>query len=95
MIPLPDKKYSVIYADPPWEYAQKGGPNGKRGMAGAHYGTITTAEICKLPIQKIAGGGVLPFPLGNIPKHRRGHQGHGGVGFSVRHRSLRVGQDLR
>lgn len=25
MTPLPDKKYSVIYADPPWEYAKKAG----------------------------------------------------------------------
>ena len=24
MIPFPNKKYSVIYADPPWEYRQSG-----------------------------------------------------------------------
>lgn len=25
MIPFPKKKYSVIYADPPWSYAAGGG----------------------------------------------------------------------
>ena len=24
MIPLPDKKYSIIYADPPWSYQNRG-----------------------------------------------------------------------
>lgn len=23
MIPLPDKKYSIIYADPPWSYQNR------------------------------------------------------------------------
>ena len=43
---LPDKKYSVILADPPWDYKQKGGPKGKRGMAAAHYNTMDRA-VCK------------------------------------------------
>lgn len=24
MIPFPDKKYDIIYADPPWSYSDKG-----------------------------------------------------------------------
>ena len=24
MIPFPDKKYSIIYADPPWSYSDSG-----------------------------------------------------------------------
>ncbi len=59
MIPFPDKKYDVIYADPPWEYKQSGGKNGSRGMAKAHYNTMATEDICNLPVQKIAGGGLL------------------------------------
>lgn len=54
---LPDKKYSVILADPPWDYKQKGGPKGKRGMAAAHYSTMTTEEICALPVKNMCGGG--------------------------------------
>lgn len=29
MIPLPDKKYSIIYADPPWGYQNRGHPGGR------------------------------------------------------------------
>lgn len=28
---LPNKKYSVIYADPPWNYLQKGAAGKKKG----------------------------------------------------------------
>lgn len=45
-------KYDVVYADPPWEYKESGG--GKRGTAGLPYETMSTEEICKLPINKIA-----------------------------------------
>lgn len=54
---LPRRKYSVIYADPPWAYRQNGGPKGKRGMASAHYATMTTDDICKMPVREICGGG--------------------------------------
>lgn len=49
MIELPEKQYSVIYADPPWAYQQGG-----RGAAKNHYHTMTTADICKMPVRKIA-----------------------------------------
>lgn len=61
MIPFPDKKYSVIYADPPWEYRQSGGKSGSRGMAKTHYSTMTTGDICNLPVGEIAGGGLPSF----------------------------------
>jgi len=54
MIELPEKQYSVIYADPPWAYQQGG-----RGAAKNHYHTMTTADICKMPVRKIAGGGLF------------------------------------
>lgn len=28
-----DKKYDIIYADPPWEYKQSGSEKNSRGMA--------------------------------------------------------------
>jgi hypothetical protein len=31
-----DKKYDVIYADPPWEYRQQGSKDKARGMAKQH-----------------------------------------------------------
>lgn len=83
MIPFPEKKYQVIYADPPWEYKQSGGKNGSRGMAKTHYDTMTTEEICNLPVRKIAGGGGNPPYLGNFSKHFRSTAGHGGLGLYI------------
>lgn len=53
MIPFPDKKYSVIYADPPWAYRQCGTTEKSRGSAKKHYQTMTTDDICALPIPSI------------------------------------------
>lgn len=41
MIPLPDKKYSIIYADPPWSYQNRG----TRAAASKHYDTMTIEDI--------------------------------------------------
>ena len=44
-----DKKYRVIYADPPWSYSQKmDTPN--LGGAVKHYPTMSIEEICAVPI---------------------------------------------
>lgn len=53
MIPLPDKKYSIIYADPPWSYQNRG----TRAAASKHYGTMTVEEIKKMGVGD--AGGVL------------------------------------
>ena len=44
MIPFPDKKYDIIYADPPWSYSDKGcnGFQSTRPLRGA------TAKVYKL-----------------------------------------------
>lgn len=53
MIPLPDKKYSIIYADPPWSYQNRG----TRAAASKHYDTMTIEDIKRMGVG--AGGGVL------------------------------------
>lgn len=80
MIPFPAKQYSVIYADPPWAYNQGG-----RGAAKNHYHTMTAEEIAAMPVKALqnAGGGHCLLHVGHIPKHRRGHPRHGGLGISV------------
>ena len=45
-----DKKYNVIYADPPWE--EKGGGKIKRG-ADRHYPLMKTKDILELPVKDI------------------------------------------
>ena len=47
------KKYSVIYADPPWQYKVYS----KKGMgrsAESHYPTMTIEDIKALPVEKLA-----------------------------------------
>ncbi len=63
MIPFPEKQYSVIYADPPWAYNQGG-----RGAAKNHYHTMTTEEICAMPVKALqAGGGTALFMWATFP----------------------------
>ena len=53
MIPLPDKKYSIIYADPPWGYQNRG----TRAAANKHYDVMTVEDINRMGVG--AAGGVL------------------------------------
>lgn len=50
MIPFPNKKYSVIYADPPWSYQDKK----CNGNAADHYPTMAIKDICALPVKDLA-----------------------------------------
>jgi N6-adenosine-specific RNA methylase IME4 len=62
-----DKKYQIIYADPPWEYCQSGSEKNSRGMAKQHYDTMTTEDICNLPIRKIATDNAICFMWATFP----------------------------
>lgn len=45
-----EKKYNIIYADPPWKYEQKR----LSGAAEKHYPTMGIEQLCALPIGEIA-----------------------------------------
>lgn len=66
-IPLPAKQYSVIYADPPWAYSQGGNTKSSHGIAKQHYPTMTTAEICALPVREIVRDGAACFMWATFP----------------------------
>lgn len=51
MKPLPNKKYQIIYADPPWH--ERGAGKCKRG-ADKHYPLLKTKEIMALNVKDIA-----------------------------------------
>lgn len=57
VIPFPNKKYSIIYADPPWRYKNKG----CSGSAESHYSTMTLEDICNLPVQDLASDNCVLF----------------------------------
>lgn len=46
-----EKKYQIIYADPPWSYGDK---MSGRGGATDHYKTMTNEEIYNLPVKELA-----------------------------------------
>lgn len=56
--------YSIIYADPPWRYAQKG----LQGAAERHYPTMSIDELCALPVGKLAKKDCLLFLWATFPQ---------------------------
>jgi len=57
MIPFPNKKYNIIYADPPWKYSSKSAVNNTSGSEikslNEHYNTMSLEELKTLPIKNI------------------------------------------
>lgn len=54
VVDLPKKKYSIIYADPPWFYPARNNTNTAFGKgASSHYSMMKTPDICALPIKNI------------------------------------------
>ena len=64
MIPFPDKKYNIIYADPPWKY-----DSGflKRNWDGK-YPQMKPQEINDLPVNDIAADDCILFMWITFPK---------------------------
>ena len=64
-------KYSIIYADPPWDYKGQLQHNGKGGTdtggAKIHYPTMTLKELKLLPIPDIADDDCLLFMWSSSP----------------------------
>ena len=61
--PFPEKKYAVIYADPPWGYRNRG----TRAAAEKHYRTMALADIKALPVADIAAEDCALFLWSTFP----------------------------
>ena len=65
MIPFPNKKYNVIYADPPWHYGSKSRVNNSTGRKSVplseHYETMSLQEIKELPVKDITENDAVCF----------------------------------
>ena len=63
---FPNKKYNIIYADPPWTYNDKRNgagyknPNGAGG-ADKHYPTMPLEDICDMSVEDIAEENAMLF----------------------------------
>ena len=62
--PLPEGKYRVLLADPPWHYQ-----NSRLGCGGAanHYPSMTIEKLCKLPIEDLAADNSVLFLWCTVP----------------------------
>lgn len=58
-----DKKYGIIYADPPWSYSA----GGKKRNAKRHYQTMKPEEIYALPVQDISEDNCVLFLWATFP----------------------------
>ena len=58
------KKYNIIYADPPWNYRL----NKVQGSAEQHYPTMSIEELCALPIPEITDRNSILFLWATFPK---------------------------
>lgn len=63
-----NKKYNIIYADPPWTYEKTGGLKNSRGMAKQFYPTMTPEEIKNLPVNQIADDNCVLFMWCTYPQ---------------------------
>ena len=61
---FPEKKYQIIYADPPWSYQGKM----MNSSVTDHYSTMTINGICNLPVQDIADENCVLFMWVTLPK---------------------------
>ena len=63
---LPNKKYSIIYADPPWRYNNELNNNPKYG--GKTYPTMTLEDIKHLPVKNITNKDCALYLWATMPK---------------------------
>ena len=61
-----DKKYNIIYADPPWSYKDKA-LAGNRGAC-CKYPVMDSRDISKFPVDKIAADDCILFLWVTMPK---------------------------
>ena len=58
-----DKKYQIIYADPPWNYSNKV----SNGAATNHYATMKLKDIQALPVKSLADDDCILFMWCTFP----------------------------
>lgn len=59
-----NKKYNIIYADPPWSYNDKS----CEGAASKQYSTMNSDDICNLPIGDLADKNCVLLMWATYPK---------------------------
>src|SRR5262245_51904964 len=69
--PFPrDRRYAVLYADPPWHFEVYNEESGVERAAGNHYPTISLEDICALPVLGLATPDAVLFMWTTAPHLR-------------------------
>ena len=80
MLPLPNKIYKIIYADPPWSYQDQS----CEGAAAAHYDGMSLESICSLPVQDISDKNCVLFLWATYPMLKEALQVIDAWGFAYK-----------
>jgi N6-adenosine-specific RNA methylase IME4 len=66
--PFPsDRRYAVLYADPPWHFEVYNEESGVERAAGNQYSTMSLDEICALPVLNLASPDAALFMWTTVP----------------------------
>src|SRR6516165_2076987 len=69
--PFPsDRRYAVLYADPPWQFEVYNEESGIERAAGNHYPTMSLEDICALPVLSLATPAAALFMWTTVPHLR-------------------------
>lgn len=61
-VSLPNAKYRVLYADPPWSYNDKADDGAvQAGGAARHYPSMSIAQLCDLPVSALCEDNAVLF----------------------------------
>ena len=80
--PLPNKKYGVIYADPPWQYGRSTPPKAT-GLRQEHYPTVALKHLKQLPVRAISNKDCLLYLWATGPLLAEAIELGGGMGLQV------------
>ena len=83
MIPFPDKKYNIIYADPPWSFKTYS-DKGKDRSPDKHYSVMSLQDIKDLPIQDIVDDNCILFMWVTFPLLKEGFEVIDDWGFTYK-----------
>lgn len=67
---LPNKKYSIIYVDPPWQFNNKKTGGSMKSGADAQYPTMTIDDLKNMPVADLAADDALlvMWYVGSMPQ---------------------------
>jgi N6-adenosine-specific RNA methylase IME4/ParB-like chromosome segregation protein Spo0J len=83
--PFPrDRRYAVLYADPPWHFEVYNEESGVERAAGNHYPTMSLDEISALPIPSLATPDAVLFMWTTAPHLQESFQVFAAWGFEYK-----------